>query len=353
MQQLQNGLWGSNPDVDPEFDEPAGPSSNSPASTTIHIDDPKDGRMVMALNWSSDNRVFHYGLNGRATNVFPTTSRTFGSGGKLVTKPFWSEESHTGEPDVQNDVSVMEFSHIFSDSSTAIIHERLDPPKGGSQVHYSITFQELMPITKLVGDQFLGCWWDTVESHLALWKNGIHHRDISVANLMYKVEGGRVAGVLIDFDLATRVDSVAGNERIGTLPFMALDFLTSEGLASGIEHIYAHDAQSFVWVLMWICLRYDNGELRKLGRPLEPWLRVGALGREARKILRMYCPPKAPKAGQGHEHNWLVANKCLDALMEYRTKKRLSSETSSDANCEGAIQALLAEPHSSHAVEEH
>ncbi|KAI9460389.1 hypothetical protein HD554DRAFT_2176584 [Boletus coccyginus] len=195
MQQLQNDHRGSNPDVDPEFDEPAEPSSNSPASTTIH---PKDGQVDMTLNWSSDNRV---------------------------------DESHTGEPGVQN--HMMELSHIFPDYCTPILHERLDPPKGGAQVHYSITFQELMPITKLVGDQFLSCWWDTVKSHFVLWKNGIYHCDISVANLKYKVEGSGVAGVLIDFDLA-RVESVAGSERIGTLPSMALDLLAKEGLAGKI-----------------------------------------------------------------------------------------------------------------------
>ncbi|KAI9460388.1 hypothetical protein HD554DRAFT_2133436 [Boletus coccyginus] len=267
----------------------------------MHIN-PKDGQVDMTslvtdmtLNWSSDNRVFRSDLNGRAANVVPTTSKTFGSSGKLVTKFFWSEESRMGEPDVQNHVPAMEFSwHVFSASSTAIIDERLDPPQGGARVHHLITFQELMPITKLVGDQFLSCWWDTVKSHFVLWKNGIYHRDISVANLMYKVEGGRVAGVLVDFDLATIVDSVTGNERTGTIPFMALHLSRNRGLACEIKHFYAYDAESFIWVLVWICLCYDDGELRKLG----------------------------------HERNWLVAKN--------------GSNTPSDVTCEWPFQALFA-----------
>ena len=36
-------------------------------------------------------------------------------------------------------------------------------PEGGDRVFYPIVFPELMPITKLVGDPFLSCWWDTVK----------------------------------------------------------------------------------------------------------------------------------------------------------------------------------------------
>ncbi|KAN0079987.1 hypothetical protein V8E55_009553 [Tylopilus felleus] len=67
-----------------------------------------------------------------------------------------------------------------------------------------------MRITKLVDGPFLKCWWDmvivlfrarielgliAVEGHLALWRNGVYHRDVSASNLMYKDEGGKVVGV--------------------------------------------------------------------------------------------------------------------------------------------------------------
>ena len=93
----------------------------------------------------------------------------------------------------------MVFCHVFSDSSTAIICERVDLPKEGARVLYLIVFRELMRITKLVDSPFLKCWWDTVtcnslfyarielgltaiEGHLALWRNGVHHRDVSASN---------------------------------------------------------------------------------------------------------------------------------------------------------------------------
>ena len=57
------------------------------------------------------------------------------------------------EPDVRNRVPVMVFSHVFLDSSTAIIRERLCLPKEGARILYAIVFEELMQIMKLTGDR--------------------------------------------------------------------------------------------------------------------------------------------------------------------------------------------------------
>lgn len=73
----------------------------------------------------------------------------------------------------------------------------------------------------------------------------------------------------------TIIEGVTGNERTSTVPFMALKLLAEEG---EIKHIYAHDAESFIWFLTWICLQFENGELRKSGRRLDPWLKADALG---------------------------------------------------------------------------
>ncbi|KAH0835806.1 hypothetical protein J3R83DRAFT_9663, partial [Lanmaoa asiatica] len=74
-----------------------------------------------------------------------------------------------------------------------------------------------------------------------------------------------------------------GNECTGTAPFVAVDLLAQEGLAGEIKHVYAHDAESFIWVLVWISLRYDDGKLRKQDRLLDQWLKVDALGCVAKK----------------------------------------------------------------------
>ncbi|KAG8216344.1 hypothetical protein J3R82DRAFT_6422 [Butyriboletus roseoflavus] len=49
---------------------------------------------------------------------------------------------------------------------------------------------------------------------------------------------------------------------------MALELPSTKGQEGKIKYIYAHNAESFIWVLTWVCLRYDNGVLRK-SRPLD------------------------------------------------------------------------------------
>ena len=104
-----------------------------------------------------------------------------------------------------------------------------------------------------------------VLGHRHLWKGGIEHNDISVSNLMYdKTKNG--AGVLNDFDLAhvRGEPRPSGMERTGTMPFMALDLLTKEAWEGKVERLYRHDCESFMWVLLWIFARYDNGaEIKK------------------------------------------------------------------------------------------
>ncbi|KAG0694105.1 hypothetical protein DFH29DRAFT_838758, partial [Suillus ampliporus] len=98
--------------------------------------------------------------------------------------------------------------------------------------------------------------------HRALWKNGVRHRDVSPSNLMVYKLGDLWIGVLNDYDLSsTQNHSPSGRERTGMVPFMALDLLTKKAIAGEVEHLYQHDAESLIWVLGWVCLRYEGGKL--------------------------------------------------------------------------------------------
>jgi hypothetical protein len=111
-----------------------------------------------------------------------------------------------------------------------------------------------IPLSSFISELLL------VLGHRHLWKGGIEHNDISVSNLMYDKRNNN-AGILNDFDLAL-VDGEprpSGTERTGTMPFMALELLTEDAWAGKVERLYRHDCESFVWVLLWICSRYDNG----------------------------------------------------------------------------------------------
>jgi len=97
--------------------------------------------------------------------------------------------------------------------------------------------------------------------------------------MYYRTKDGTLMGVLNDYDLSSLSTTTGpqGNERTGTVPFMALDLLTAEGQRGEIKHLYRHDLESFVWVLVWICLRYRIGVLLPdTFRPLDLWATVGA-----------------------------------------------------------------------------
>jgi hypothetical protein len=84
---------------------------------------------------------------------------------------------------------------------------------------------------------------------------------------MYDAQTGK--GVLNDFDLAfyrhqtgeTSENRVVKNrQRVGTMPFMALELLVQDGWQGQAPRLYRHSAESFAWTLLWICGRYINGE---------------------------------------------------------------------------------------------
>ena len=113
-----------------------------------------------------------------------------------------------------------------------------------------------MPSTLLLGANVIA-----VLGHRHLWVDGVEHNDISVKNLMYD-KFNEDHGILNDYDLAHLEGNPrpSGTERTGTMPFMALDLLTKNTWDGMVERRYRHDCESFAWVLLWICCRYDNGK---------------------------------------------------------------------------------------------
>jgi hypothetical protein len=102
--------------------------------------------------------------------------------------------------------------------------------------------------------------------HLSLWKLGIYCRDINLQNLASRTVNGNTSGMIIDLDLAIRKEdtTVSHKCRIGTLPFMALDLAREWGFEFQARHVYRYDAESFLWVLVWIITQFENGECERL-----------------------------------------------------------------------------------------
>jgi serine/threonine protein kinase len=110
--------------------------------------------------------------------------------------------------------------------------------------------------------------------HRSLFQLGkILHRDISINNVMIteSAQEGDPKGFLIDLDMASMADSETNSGalyRTGTLEFIAIGILDRTE-----RHTYRHDLESFFYVLLWICIKYDSaGNRAKPGSAiLEMW----------------------------------------------------------------------------------
>jgi len=177
MQRLPYVHWGHN-----QLFEPA-----PGVLGKIAVEDEKLGTVDLRLHLDSPERVTHYGLRGRTTNVFPVTRKlsqearklpSLSKTDELVAKLYWPEQSDeseaeileevhniaTGKAEVKDHISEVIWSNKFEGTSTAKIRKALgiDDAQGGNRVLYIIVFRKLRPITELSGDEFLRAWWHAV-----------------------------------------------------------------------------------------------------------------------------------------------------------------------------------------------
>ncbi|KAG0699024.1 hypothetical protein DFH29DRAFT_855315 [Suillus ampliporus] len=315
------------------------------------------GGMDLVLHTDDPERVTHYGLKGRATNVFPVTSKKLAEEHQgieedgMVAKIFWGEEKRTSEPEILANVYEIAklqetvkdhvpqlLGHYKVDNPTSAVREALGMPNPtkGSRVLYILVFRKLRPITELNAEDFFNVWRQCISCHLALWKGGVLHRDVSPGNMMYyRTKKGVLMGVLNDYDLSSLAIALGpqGNERTGTVPFMALDHLSLKGQAGGIKHLYRHDLESFIWVLVWVSFRYREGVLLpRETRPLDEWATLGAVacGKEKSWFLNNFVDVKPPGI---HPQLWRLVVECLSVLkldgdrrMDLRVQQELSSD---------------------------
>ncbi|KAG2142872.1 uncharacterized protein EDB93DRAFT_597208 [Suillus bovinus] len=180
------------------------------------------------------------------------------------------------KPQVNDKVPEMIWVHQVEDTSTAKLRKGLDIDDLVRcprilNIHVSWKFQ---PITNLSGKDFERVWWIVIIYHRILWINGIHQYDVSPSNLMvYQTLNGLMMGVVIDCDLSLPENESGGHQRIGMVPFMAIDLITKKPIESKdkTEPLYSHITESFFWVFVWVRVQYEDGKLSK-ERPLDCWL---------------------------------------------------------------------------------
>ncbi|KIK35423.1 hypothetical protein CY34DRAFT_812185 [Suillus luteus UH-Slu-Lm8-n1] len=211
----------------------------------------------------------------------------------------------------------------------------------GSRVLTIIVLRKLLPITVLSGKEFLAAWWQIVKCHYTLWKIGVHHRDVNPSNLTgYRLVCGQFIGVLSDWDLSSdQRGSPSRLEHTGTVPFMALDLLTPGAIAGKVEHMYVHDAESFIWVLAWVCLRYEGGKLISKDRPLEELLKVDALACAVKKAYFFMMELCDLRPSESHKVSWDLVNKCFLGIHSLYTPRRCRK-----LDDQSAFELLLGDP---------
>ncbi|KAF9644598.1 hypothetical protein BDM02DRAFT_3102628 [Thelephora ganbajun] len=257
-------------------------------------------------------------LLGRGTTVIggrrgpPPDPTQFGDtsglreGNDLVAKIYWPEKTRTSEVDILRKAKEygekIDFigNHIpemvchrdpkFLCSSTKTIRQFLGLPTDGSRCLRIIVFRRLRPIKELKEKEMLTAYLQCFFCHFCLWKKGIRHGDTNLGNLMW--DDRRKVGVLNDFDLARLADQTgaSGQDNTETLPFMALDLLSEEGLRGEIPRRYRHEAESFAWVLICLCLATVEGRDGKNcnmhPHPLLNWFGPWKTSRDAKIALQ-------------------------------------------------------------------
>ncbi|KAG2341852.1 hypothetical protein BDR05DRAFT_1060717 [Suillus weaverae] len=300
------------------------------------IMDEELGELDLLLHTSHDERVTHYGLQGRATNVVPVTSEALAKKytniqDGMVAKIFWGEVNRTSEPEildkvkeiakvhatVKDHVPELLWHHTFT-NDTSTIREALGVPDPimGSRVLYILVFRKLHPITKLQDKELFDVWVQCILCHITLWKEGVHHRDVSPGNMMWYEIDGKLMGVLNDYDLSSLANDSGprGNECTGTVPFMALDLLTAEAQRGEVKHLYRHDLESFMWCFAWIAMRYENGALLPAGsRPFDEWATLNALTCGMKKYY-FQCHVEVPAHSHINPLLWSFIVDCFDLL---------------------------------------
>ncbi|KAG2032589.1 hypothetical protein BDR03DRAFT_903550 [Suillus americanus] len=310
------------------------------------IKDENLGDVDLLLHTSHNESVTHYGLQGRATNVVPVTSDALAKTSEniqdgMVAKIFWGEANRTSEPEilkrvreiakahdtVKDHIPELLWHHTITNPTSAI-REALGVPEPtkGSRVLYILVFRKLHPITKLHGRELFDVWYQCILCHVKLWKQGVFHRDVSPSNLMWYWKDGKRVGVLNDYDLSSLADDPAprGNERTGTVPFMALELLSAQAQRGEVKHLYRHDLESFMWCFAWICLRYENGALLPVeSRPsrLDDWATSGAV---TCGMLKLYFLNNLKEYRSPHIKSlmWEFLVECFDVLDTHTFNRR-------------------------------
>ncbi|KAL1689476.1 hypothetical protein GGG16DRAFT_115071 [Schizophyllum commune] len=176
-------------------------------------------------------------------------------------------------------------------------------PVGCMHLHRLVTQPYARPLCDFSSkEELLTAIHDAVAAHYALYmQKRILHCDISEQNVMLRPKDAdeRIRrGLLIDLDCATFVGGPLSTGpigyRAGTVPFMSTSLL----MQPRAPHIAAHDLESFLYVLMWVCASYAGPSCtRRRGHdwrntPMSRWVEGDPKEIGNRKWTDVYAKPR-------------------------------------------------------------
>ncbi|KAG6109305.1 hypothetical protein E4U31_007005 [Claviceps sp. LM219 group G6] len=178
-----------------------------------------------------------------------------------TTKAF--DDDQTGSPLPSSSSDSESFGNIATDQPTEPtnrVHRRVIVQDFGKPIYTASSLQEL-----------LACLEGCIEGHQSLYDIGVLHRDISINNLMINEDPQNPSQryFLIDLDLAINTKRKQPSGALGrsvTRAFIAIGLLYPD-----VKHSFAHDLESFFWVLFWICIHYDGPNKVKTPSRFECW----------------------------------------------------------------------------------
>ncbi|KAH9855847.1 hypothetical protein C2E23DRAFT_882621 [Lenzites betulinus] len=180
--------------------------------------------------------------------------------------------------------------------------------------------RRLEPIHALVGEDFIRAWLECARAHHLIWLKDIHHRDLSLKNLMFYRDGdNRPRGVVNDWDLACDVQGLqthTGLELTGTMPFMAIDLLTNAAFRGEVRHLYRHDLESVFWTLIWVVSCIEDGkQIDPLPERFQRWVSGNMM--TCCDSKRAFLSFGWKYSGGGPRPTWSVESKLARAVLYY------------------------------------
>ena len=283
------------------------PKSSTLIGSTLKIPHPMNqipDDSVPRMNWKGDESIkfegnIHstYSVFGRATVVYRvnvgcmmgTKWENRSEEEKLVIKIGWQVKTRKAEDEIIRLARKIEPDHtpamfIAFTRDRALPSDKMRDFCGEKGSYWEarslrfIVFRCYIPLYELKGEEYLEAfieivicmyiqleWSNSKLSLLGHWtlydEGNILHRDLSIYNLMFERRGGRIVGILNDYDLAVVLNNDkslpprSSNHRTGTAAFMAHELLDIDSM---VEHSYRHDLESFFYVLFWTAVGYKG-----------------------------------------------------------------------------------------------